>query len=76
MVEIIESSSITVTTSENDSADELLQSVLDGLEQLVSCYTELFDVATAEGEQQIANYAADRMGVHKKSIWKLESTLA
>lgn len=57
------------------TADSRLQIVLDAQEHLLEEWRELFDVATAATDQDIANYAADRMGVHAKYIWKLKSTL-
>jgi DNA-binding ferritin-like protein len=75
LIDIADASSITVTTSEYDTADELLQSVLDGLEQLVSCYVELYESAEDEKHPDISNYAADRISVNKKYIWMLRSTL-
>ena len=56
-------------------ADSRLQIVLDALEYLVDDYKELFDIATMMTDQDIANYAADRIGSHSKQIWQLRSTL-
>lgn len=57
------------------SADARLAIVLESLEYLVTDYKELFDIATAATDQDIANYAADRIGAHSKQIWMLRSTL-
>ena len=56
-------------------ADSMLLLVQESLEYLVAEYKELFDVATLATDQDIANYAADRIGVHSKFIWMLKSTL-
>jgi DNA-binding ferritin-like protein len=57
------------------SADELLQLVQDDLEALRDCYIELEVVATAEGHEEIANYAQEQILDLNKSIWMLTSTL-
>jgi len=57
------------------SADELLQLVQDDLEALRDCYIELELVATAEGHEEIANYAQEQILDLNKSIWMLTSTL-
>ena len=38
-------------------------------------YRQLFDIATEATDQDIANYAADRLGAHSKFVWMLRSTL-
>lgn len=58
-----------------DSADAMLQLVLSSQEYLLEEWREIFGIATIMNDQDIANYAADRMGVHAKFIWKLTSTL-
>lgn len=55
--------------------DGLLNIVLEAQEYLMDDYKELFDIATRETDQDIANYAADRLGAHAKFAWKLRSTL-
>lgn len=57
-------------------ADSMLSVALENQEYLLEEFRELFDLATLETDQDIANYAADRMGVHAKYIWQLKSTLA
>lgn len=56
-------------------ADSMLALVLAAQEHLLEQFRELFDIATAATDQDIANYAADRMGVAAKYIWQLKSTL-
>ena len=58
-----------------DDADAMLQIVLEAQEYMMEAYRELFDIATEETDQDIANYAADRLGVHSKFRWMLKSTL-
>lgn len=56
-------------------ADGMLTIVLEAQEYLMNDYKELFDIATEATDQDIANYAADRIGAHSKFAWMLRSTL-
>lgn len=58
------------------SSDELLEAVLGDLEILKGCYEELIAVASAEGHDEIANYAQDRVLAIAKQIWMFKSTLS
>jgi len=57
------------------SADELLLTVCDNLENLKDCYQELMLIADEEDHKEIANYAQDQILDLAKSIWMLTSTL-
>lgn len=57
-------------------ADQLLTDVMSDLEELKGCHEELMTVATAEGHEEIANYAQDRILALAKYIWMLRSTLS
>lgn len=57
------------------SSEDLLGTVRDNLESLRGCYEELMAVASAEGHEEIANYAQDQVLDLAKSIWMLDSTL-
>ena len=72
--EIIADSEIDDITVEG-SADDLLITVCENLEQLRGCYQELMIIADEEGHKEIANYAQDQILDLAKSIWMLNSTL-
>jgi DNA-binding ferritin-like protein len=57
------------------SSEELLGTVRDNLESLRGCYEELMAVASAEGHEEIANYAQDQVLDLARSLWMLDSTL-
>ena len=57
------------------SSEDLLGTVRDNLESLRGCYEELMAVASAEGHEEIANYAQDQVLDLAKSLWMLDSTL-
>lgn len=56
-------------------ADSMLTIVLEAQEYMMNDYKELFDIATEATDQDIANYAADRLGAHSRFAWMLKSTL-
>ena len=57
------------------SADELIELVMEDLEYLATEHRELIDIAEGEDEQQIANYAQDRVLALEKHIWMHRATL-
>ena len=56
-------------------ADELLGLVLRNLTTQVTLYRELEEVAEEEEEDQISNFAQDRISALEKFSWMLRSTL-
>jgi DNA-binding ferritin-like protein len=58
------------------SSEDMLTSVRDDLDHLKGCYEELIAISTAEGHDEIANYAQDRVLALAKQLWMLDSTLA
>jgi len=73
ITDILELSTIGEMTAEE--ADERLRIVGENQEYMMERYKELFDLATEMTDQDIANYAADRIGAHAKFKWMIESTL-
>lgn len=57
------------------SADELLEMVMMDLEHLLDDFKELIVIASAEGLEEVSNYAQDQALDLEKSIWMLRSTL-
>jgi starvation-inducible DNA-binding protein len=57
------------------SADELIEAGMEDLEYLVKEHRELITIATEEKQDQIANYAQDRVLALEKHIWMYRSTL-
>lgn len=71
--EILDLAMIGEMTAED--SDNRLRIIGDNQEYMMERYKELFDIATEMTDQDIANYAADRIGVHAKFKWMIESTL-
>ena len=57
------------------TADELIAAGMEDLEHLAAEHRELINIAEEEGEQQIANYAQDRVLALEKHIWMYRATL-
>ena len=57
------------------SATAMLANLLNANTLLLANLSHLFDLATAEKQQGLANFAADRMGIHKKYEWMIKSLL-
>jgi starvation-inducible DNA-binding protein len=74
ILDILDGSELGEATADND-ADAMLTIVLEAQEYMMEDYRELFDIATLATDQDIANYAADRLGVHSRFAWMLRSTL-
>ena len=58
------------------TADELLEIVMMDLEHLLDDFKQLIEIASAEGLEEISNYAQDQALDIEKSIWILRSTLS
>lgn len=72
--EIIADSNLSTDAIEG-TADELIAEGMEDLEYLATEHRELVGIATEEGEDQIANYAQDRVLALEKHIWMYRSTL-
>jgi DNA-binding ferritin-like protein len=57
------------------SLQEMLTNSLIGNNTLIASYKKLFDVASEQGQDGLANLAADRMDKHKKHGWMISSSL-
>jgi starvation-inducible DNA-binding protein len=72
--EILDNSNLDTGAIEG-TAEELIQAGMDDLEYLVTEHRELIEIATEEKQDQIANYAQDRVLALEKHIWMYRSTL-
>jgi starvation-inducible DNA-binding protein len=58
------------------SADQLLTSVAGDVVDLVGLHRDLMRAATESDQDQIANYAQDRITTLERFLWMLRSTLS
>ena len=72
--EVLSDSHIPTGAIEGTSLD-LIELVMEDLEHLVAEHRELINIAEIEGEEQIANYAQDRVLALEKHIWMHRATL-
>ena len=54
---------------------DMLRSLYNSNEQIISDLKEAFPIASAAGEEGVANFIAERLESHQKWQWKLRSTL-
>lgn len=54
--------------------DMFIQFLLDN-QTMIRLYEQLYEVAEQQHEHQISNYAAERLGAHKKHAWMTRSIL-
>jgi starvation-inducible DNA-binding protein len=75
LMEIYGYKTIMEDSSKPDTATEMVINLLTANTEVLNCLTPLFDIATAEKQQGLANFIADRMDAHKKFEWQLQATL-
>jgi len=56
-------------------AELMLEELLIDCEKMIKLVTELFDVATQEKAQGIANYLAELQDLYSKKAWMIRATL-
>jgi len=74
IAEVLDESHIDTGAIEGTSI-ELIGAVMEDLEYLAQEHRELITIAEDEGEDQIANYAQDRVLALEKHIWMHRATL-
>lgn len=57
-------------------AESMLRELLDDSDKMNKILKICFDLATANGQEGLADFVAGRMDAHKKHSWMLRSTLA
>jgi starvation-inducible DNA-binding protein len=75
LMEIYGYKTIMEDSSKPDTVTEMVINLLEANTEVLNCLTPLFDIATAEKQQGLANFIADRMDAHKKFEWQLQATL-
>ena len=63
------------TSALEGTSDFLLEAVLADIQSLAEEYRTLITIADEEGQQQISNYAQDRVLALDKFVWMFKSTL-
>ena len=75
LMELYGYKTISEDSSKPATIHEMLVNLLMANTELLSALTAAFDIATAEKQQGLANFIADRMDKHKKFEWMMTSSL-
>ena len=70
-------SMLSLVHDENNVPDDadMVQELLGDSDKMVKILKMCFDIATAQGEDGLANFLAERMDAHRKHSWMLRSTI-
>jgi len=61
-------------TAVSDDGD-MIQELLEDSDRMVKILKMVFDLATREGEEGLADFLANRMDAHRKHSWMLRATI-
>jgi len=75
LMELYNYKTIAEDTTKPATCNEMLINLLEANSQVLACLSPLFDEATAQKQQGLANFVADRMDRHKKFEWQIQSSL-
>jgi starvation-inducible DNA-binding protein len=75
LMEIYGYKTIMEDSSKPDTAIEMVMNLLTANIEVLNCLSPLFDEATTQKQQGLANFIADRMDIHKKFEWQIKSLL-
>lgn len=75
LMELYNYKTISEDSSRPATLEEMLSNLLVANNAMIDSLNKLFDTATANKEQGIANFAADRLDTHKKHGWQLRVSL-
>lgn len=73
--DLLGSSTIEEDTDKPRSPREMFNNLLDANDKVVDSLNKVFELATKNNKQGIANFVADRLDVHAKHAWFLKSLL-
>jgi starvation-inducible DNA-binding protein len=75
LMEIYGYKTIMEDSAKPDTPLEMVINLLEANTEVLQCLTPLFDIATEQKQQGLANFIADRMSQHKFWEWQLQATL-
>ena len=73
--DLLESSTIEEDIDKPESAEAMFNNLLDANNKVVDSLNKVFELASKNNKQGIANFIADRLDVHAKHGWFLKSLL-
>lgn len=75
LMELYNYKTIAEDTSKPATCHEMIVHLLEANSQVLACLDPLFDEATRQKQQGLANFVADRMDKHKKFEWQIQASL-
>ena len=75
LMEIYGYKTIMEDSAKPDTPIEMVMNLLVANTEVLACLTPLFDEATAQKQQGLADFIANRMDKHKKFEWQLRATI-
>jgi starvation-inducible DNA-binding protein len=73
--DLLESSTIEEDTDKPYSTEAMFSNLLSANDKVVDSLNKVFELATKNNKQGIANFVADRLDIHAKHAWFLKSLL-
>lgn len=73
--DVLESTTITEDTDKPETPTEMFENLLEANNEVVNSLNKVFELATNNKQQGIADFAAGRLDVHDKHAWFLKSLL-
>ena len=73
--DVLDSATISEDSEKPRTPREMFTNLLDANDKVVDSLNKVFDLATSNKKQGIANFVADRLDIHAKHAWFLKSLL-
>ena len=73
--DLLGSTTITEDSDKPDTPRAMFTNLLDANQKTIDSLNKVFDLATSNKKQGIANFVADRLDIHAKHAWFLKSLL-
>jgi starvation-inducible DNA-binding protein len=73
--DLLESSTIEEDQDKPDTPEDMFTNLLDANSKVIDSLNKVFELATKNNKQGIANFVADRLDTHAKHAWFLKSLL-
>lgn len=73
--DVLDSATIEEDLDKPRTPREMFTNLLDANDKVVDSLNKVFDLATSNKKQGIANFVADRLDIHAKHAWFLKSLL-
>lgn len=76
LMELYNYKTITEDTAKPDSSDTMLMNLAVANAEVISSLNRLFAAANSANQQGLADFAANRIDVHKKHAWMIKASIS